>query len=212
MAARSQRFPSMLLAAWIAGCASPGVPGTGPQPEVRDSGSRLVLRSCRDLLDALRAGKALGEIPERKEFGDYEWCIRDALASHGQGYEGGGRFDLEHGGDQIYRDLDLATVRSSLAPRRPAEHYRLRDFKFDTVRAGSLSLALADGAFSYGVDVLTIGDFRHCGQAELLVRFTDRSVRGGSYDHTTLLVLDIAPDSGTITATDALDVLAASLH
>ena len=221
MIPRRLRLPFMLAAALLAGCTNQA--GTAPAaaplasgararlPAVRDERSGLRLQSCGDLLAALRAGQDLGEIPERQEFADYEGCIRDALARHGRGYRSG-RFDLARGGDQIYRDLDLATVHSSLAPRRPAEHYRLSDFHFDTVRAGGLWLELADSAFAYRVDILTIGDFRHRGQAELLVRFTDRATRGGTYDRTTLLVLDIAPDSGTITATDALEVLAAALR
>ena len=221
MLARALRIASMFAAALSASCANQAVTAlpTSPfaasssarLPTVRDERSGLQLQSCGDLLEALRTGKDLGEIPERRAFTAYERCVRDALTSHGQG-DRNGRLALARVGDQIYRDLDLATVRSSLAPRRPAEHYRLRDFKFDTVRVDALSVELTDGAFSYAVDVLAIGDFRHRGQAELLVRFTDRATRGGSYDRTTLLVLDIAPDSGTITATDALDVLAAALR
>ncbi len=50
-------------------------------------------------------------------------------------------------GERIYRDLDLASLASSLAPRRPAQHYRLQDFKFDYVQIEPLSVVLRGNGF-----------------------------------------------------------------
>jgi hypothetical protein len=175
-------------------------------PTLQDRRSGVTLHSCAELLDALHADQDLGEIPELPPFAAYAECIRHAVVSGSVGYPDV-PFDLARAGDQIYRDLDLAGVPSSLAQRRPSPHYRLQDFSFETVVARPMSLALQGGGFAYRFDVLAVGDFRHTGQAELLVRFTERSTASGTYDRTTLLVLDLAPPSATITATSALDVL-----
>jgi hypothetical protein len=219
--------PALLLAcAQLLGCAAAvdahadaaGAPahvrvlGTGLKPPapalpaIVDRSAGIELHSCADLLGVLRTGKDLGEAAELPQFNAYADCVAVALVAEGRG-TGDGAFDLQHAGDRIYRDLDLATVASSLAPRRPAEHYRLRDLKFDAVTLTPLQAVLQGDGFSYLFEVLAIGDFRHLGRPELLVRFTDRATNQGTYDKRSVLVIDVAPQAPALLASDAMDVL-----
>ena len=168
----------------------------------------IELHSCADLIAALRAAKDLGEVAESPRFNAYVDCMAMALVADGRGARDAS-FDVRHAGKRIYRDLDLASVASSLAPRRPSQHYRLRDFKFDSVQIGPLSAVLRGNGFSYTFQVLALGDFRHLGKTELLVRFTDRAINHGTYDKQSLLVVDVTSSSAALQATDAIDVLKA---
>jgi hypothetical protein len=178
-------------------------------PTIVNRAAGVELHSCADLVAALRAGKDLGEAAEQPPFNAYADCLAVALVADGRAAPDAA-FDARSAGERLYRDLDLASVASSLAPRRPAEHYTLQDFKFDAVRIGPLQAQLQGNGFSYTLDVLALGDFRHVGRSELLVRFTDRATRAGTYDRRTVLVIDAAPRAPALVATDAIDVLKAS--
>ncbi len=77
------------------------------------------------------------------------------------------------------------------------------------MRITPLQAQLQGNGFSYTLDVLALGDFRHLGKSELLVRFTDRATNQGSYDRRSVLVIDAAPQAPALVATDAMDVLKA---
>lgn len=166
------------------------------------------IRSCRDLLAALQAGTDLSAPRESLEFAAYSDCLAGAVAEGGRG-AADSRFNLHQAGQQILTHLDLASVRSSLAPRRPGPHYFLTDFNFKSVQVQPHSVTLASDAFLYRFMVLAAGDFRHTGAGELLVRFTDQAT-GGSYDSTAIFILGWRPDADTIEATDAVDYLRSS--
>ncbi len=168
----------------------------------------IELHSCADLIAALRAAKDLGKVAESPWFNAYVDCMAVALVAAGRGARDKS-FNVRHAGERIYRDLDLASVASSLAQQRPAQHYRLQDFKFDSVQIDSLSVILRGNGFLYTFQVLALGDFRGLGKAELLVRFTDRATNQGTYDKQSVLVLDATPSSAALQATDAIDVLKA---
>jgi len=177
-------------------------------PALVNRGLGIEWHTCSDLLQALRDDKVPEEVVEQQPFNAYEDCLPPALLAQGRapGSAGPGAKDA---GERLYRDLDLSTVPSALAPRRPAEHYRLSDFSFASVKVEPLSVSVRDDAFSHELRVLAVGDFRRSGRSELLVRFTERALNGGSYDRTSVLVVDGAPDGTTWTATDALAVLRA---
>jgi hypothetical protein len=177
-------------------------------PPLVNRSQGIELHSCADLIAALRAAKDLGEVSESPQFNAYVDCLAVALIAEGRGTRDGS-LDARHAGERIYRDLDLASVASSLAPRRPAEHYRLQDFKFDSVQTQPLSVTLRGNGFFYRFQVLALGDFRGLGKAELLVRFTDRATNQGTYDTQSVLVLDATSDAKGLQATDAIDVLKA---
>jgi hypothetical protein len=210
-------LPVALAALALAGCASAlagasSLDGslkapTALQPIV-DRAAGIELHACPDLVAVLRAGKDLGEAAERPEFNAWADCVAVALIADA-GPAPDATFDVNHAGNRLYRDLDLAGVASSLAPRKPAEHYRLQDFKFDVVTLLPLHAQLQGNGFSYTLDVLALGDFRHAGKSELLVRFTDRATNQGSYDRRSILVVDAAPQPPALVATDAMDVLKA---
>ena len=218
---RPVRAAARLLCAAIAlaGCA--GAPGgallvdptlqapAAPLPPLVDHAAGIELHSCADLLAALRAGKTLGEARESSAFNAYADCLAAALLA-GARPAPHGSFDVTQAGERLYRDLDLASVASSLAPQRPAEHYRLQDLAFDAVHVTPRQVALQGNGFAYTFDVLALGDFRHAGRPELLVRFSDRSTAGGSYDQRAVLVVDTVPGSTALVATDALEILSAS--
>jgi hypothetical protein len=175
----------------------PSLPGNQGEP---------VIRSCTDLLAALRAGVNLGERMEFPQFNAYSNCLAEAVIAQGQGTSIS-RFDLSQTGRLILTRLDLANVPSSLAPRRPAKHYRLVDFKFSSQRVAPLELELGDDGFTYRFEVLAVGDFRHIGAEELLMRLIDRATDGGTYNRSSLFVLDWAPNNEAIIATDVLGLL-----
>ncbi len=177
-------------------------------PPIVDRAAGIELRTCADLVAALRAGKDLGEAAERPQFNAYADCVAVALIDGGRAAPDA-TFDAQAAAERLFHDLDLASVASSLAPRRPAEHYTLQDFKFDLVRITPLQAQLQGDGFAYTLDVLALGDFRHLGRTELLVRFTDRAANQGSYDRRSVLVIDAAPRAPTLVATDAMDVLKA---
>lgn len=168
----------------------------------------IELHSCSDLIAALRAARDLDEVAESPRFNAYVDCMAVALITGGRGARDA-NFDLRHAGERIYRDLDLASVASSLAPRRPAEHYRLQDFKFDSVQIKPLSLSLRGYGFLYTFQVLALGDFRGLGKPELLVRFSDRATNQGTYDKQSVLLINLTSSSAALQATDAIEVLKA---
>jgi len=177
-------------------------------PPLVDRSRGIELHSCEDLVAALRAEKDLGEIAESPQFNAYVDCMAVALIADGRGVRRSS-VDTSNAGERIYRDLDLANVASSLAPRRQSEHYRLRDFEFESVQIDPLSVVLRGNGFYYAFQVLALGDFRHLGKSELLVRFTDRATNQGTYDKQSLLVLDATPASAVLNSTDAIDVIKA---
>ncbi len=161
--------------------------------------------NCAELIAAIASGVDINERKERKEFGAYSMCIASAVVGTGAGASAS-RFDLHQAGKQIAAYLDLASVRSSLAPQRPATHYFLSNFQFKSIHVDPYSVKLATDHFRYNFDVLAAGDFRHSGSRELLVRFTDRAI-GGSYDSATILILSWPLEQDVIEATDAIDYL-----
>ena len=182
-------------------------------PPLFNRSQGIELRSCADLIAALRAAKDLGEIAESPQFNAYVDCLAVALVAEGRSARELARpasFDLRHAGERIYRDLDLTSVASSLAPQRPSHHYRLQDFKFDSVQIDSLSVVLRGNGFWCTFQVLALGDFRHLGRTELLVRFTDRATNHGTYNKQSLLVIHAAPCAAAMQAIDAVDVLKAA--
>ena len=173
-----------------------------------DRAAGIELHSCPELVATLRAGKDLGEAAEQPQFNAWADCVAVALIADARPAPDAA-FDVNHAGGRLYRDLDLAGVASSLAQRKPAEHYRLQDFKFDVVTLLPLHAQLQGNGFIYTLDVLALGDFRHAGKSELLVRFSERATQQGSYDHRSILVVDAASPQPALVATDAIEVLKA---
>ena len=208
---------AVLLAALSAGgCAAPAA--TPPRvlapelvatpahlPEIVDAKSGVSWHTCADLIQALRADRVPEEVTELPQFNSWAGCQSAALVAQGTANDG---LDAHDAGDRLYRYLDLATVESSLAQDRPADHYVLADFKSAKVETTPTSVTLHDKGFVYELRVLAVGDFRHAGHGEWLVRFIERSVTGGSYDRTAILVVDPVGDAG-LAATDALEALRA---
>ncbi|MGN6528030.1 MAG: hypothetical protein ACTHL8_16710 [Burkholderiaceae bacterium] len=172
-------------------------------PAVTLASRGVAWHGCADLLAALRADRVPEEAVELPEFNAYAGCQAAALVARGRRADD---LDASDAGARLYHRLDLATVPSSLAQARPADHYHLDDFKSAQVALGPSSVTLRDHGFFYEMRVLAVGDFRHAGHGEFLVRFVERSETGGSYDRTAVLVVDPAPGGGLV-ATDALDVL-----
>jgi hypothetical protein len=206
---------------WLAACAVSG--GTANQivalepglsepaqalPALHNRALGLAIANCADLLAALRSQQDLGETTELAGFNAYTDCMAVALLRGGRALPTAAS-DLSHAGERIYRDLDLGSVASALAPRRPAEHYRLTDFPFDTVQIEPLSLQLQGNGFAYTFQVLAMGDFRGLGKAEWLVRFDERATTQGSYHKRSVLVLDAPPAPAALQASDAVDVIRA---
>jgi hypothetical protein len=207
-----------LLSSWPVAFASPNAVVTldrslaapaSALPPLVNRPRGIELHSCNDLIAAIGADKDLAEISELPQFNAYVDCLAVALVAEGRGVRDAS-IDISHAGERIYRDLDLASVASSLAPRRPAQHYRLQDLKFDSVQIAPLWVILRGNGYLYTFQALALGDFRGLRKSELLVRFIDRATNGGTYDKHSVLVLDASPSSSALRATDAIDVLKAT--
>jgi len=170
-----------------------GVPGANP------------VTTCEQLVGAFRAGMEPGELRERPAFAAWSDCLAGALIARGQGIASGA-LDLENAGQRIFQDLDLASVPSSLAPRRPADHYHLSDFSFVTQRIEPLAVRLESDSFDYAFEILATGDFRRDGHAAWLVRLTDHA-KAGSYAMKTLLLVAPRQPGSALIATDAIELL-----
>ncbi len=103
-------------------------------PPLVNRAQGIELHSCDDLIAAIGAGKDLREITELPQFNACVDCMAVTLVAEDRGARDA-RFDVRHAGERISRDLDLASVASSLAPRRPAPHYRVTD-AIDVLTAG----------------------------------------------------------------------------
>lgn len=219
--ARLASVSALLAALSVGGCAQQLIASDTPRllapelvapperlPAIVLPGRGVTWRTCADLIQALRTSSVPEEVTELPEFNAWTPCLSAALVAHGRA---AGGLDARDAGERLYRALDLASVASSLAQDRPAEHYRLADFKFAQVEIAPSSVTVHDKGFVYDLRVLAVGDFRHVGHGEWLVRFVDRSVTGGSYDSTAILIVDPAADGGLV-ATDALDALRGQAH
>ena len=175
-------------------------------PPIVNSKAGISLHSCDDLIAVLRAGKDLGETSEMPSFNAYADCLAITLIANAHQVSSA-EFETTQIGERLYRDLDLAGILSSLAPRRPTEHYRLQDFSFEKVLILPLEVALQGNGFTYTLKALALGDFRNTGRQELLVRFSDRAINNGSYNKITVLVIDTTTASPTLVSTDAIEVL-----
>lgn len=192
------------IAALEAGFVAPAA----PLPALFNRAQGIALHSCADLIEALQAGKDLGETAELPGFNAYADCLAAQLMASGRARPLSDS-DLQNAGERLYRDLDLAGVASSLAPQRPAEHYRLQDLAFDAVQREPLALSLQGHGFAYRLEVLAMGDFQGLGRTEWLVRFTDRATTQGSYNKRTVLVVDAPAPPQALQAHDAMDVIRA---
>lgn len=203
-AASTASSPTTPGASWVApelqhqfAGAVPALPVLPGAPPIGD---------CAQLIAVLRSNADLGERAEMPQFNAYALCIAAALAADARQPTGASRFDRNSAAAQIVAHLDLASVRSSLAPRRPAAHYTLSDFRFESTKLEPLSVELVGQGFRYRFDVLAMGDFSGAGGQQSLVKFTDRAL-GGTYDRSTILVLSWPTGQVSITATDGLDLL-----
>lgn len=174
----------------------------GPLPPLRDSASGARIEGCDAFVQALRSGQVSDAMIETAPYQAYVGCLVPTLLARAAPPLAGD-FDASDPGERIYRELDLATVPSSLAPRRPAERYRLSDFGFASLKISPLAIDASDAGFAYRFEVLARGDFFGSGGSQWLVRFSDRALNGGSYARTSLLVIAPAAEGRGLVASDA---------
>lgn len=179
-----------------------------PLPPLRDSASGARIEGCDAFVQALRSGQVSDAMIESAPFQAYVGCLVPTLLALAAP-PGSGDLDASDPGERIYLELDLATVPSSLAPRRPAERYRLSDFGFASLKISPLAIDASDAGFAYRFEVLARGDFIGCGGSQWLVRFSDRALNGGSYARTSLLVIAPAAAGLGLVASDATLLLRA---
>ncbi|SFK42230.1 hypothetical protein SAMN04488082_12363 [Desulfomicrobium apsheronum] len=184
-------------------------------PSLKIAPNEKPIHNCNSLVRAINSGVDLGETKERKEFNSYWKCLVRAVAERGIAAERS-RFDLSKAGTQIFQRLDLASVRSSLAPRRPSTHYYLRDFIFASKQMNATSLTLdtappGEDGFYYNFEILATGDFLRDGMLDLLVTFTDDATLG-TYHSVQVLILSWPYDKESITAVEAIQFLQLELN
>lgn len=86
-------------------------------------------------------------------------------------------------GRLLAEKFDLATVRSSLGPRRTPAKRTFTDFEMKPSQlAEDSAVFLIPGDWLYELRVVARGDFNHDGIEDLKVCFVDRAFNGGTYD------------------------------
>lgn len=97
--------------------------------------------------------------------------------------------------------FDLATVRSSLGPRRTPAQRTFADMGMTPSEVTDKGLVfLSPGDWHYELRVVARGDFNGDGIEDLKACFTDRALNGGTYDAAEGLLLTRYSDNGYVIA------------
>lgn len=174
-------------------------------PEIHIPDQQTVIGNCTDLIRYLASGRELGEAAELPSFKPYKVCLEREVISRSRHFSTN-PFNPRSIGQQLFQHLDLSSIASALAQRKPAEHYRFVDLNFLAHKAEAQTLTLKEKGFTYRMEAIALGDFLRNGRAQLLVRFSEKATQG-SYDQTALYVLDWPDPQGLIEATSVLDLL-----
>ncbi|MBR7800517.1 hypothetical protein [Undibacterium fentianense] len=90
--------------------------------------------------------------------------------------------------EQIVTDFDLATIRSSLGPRRDQSHRTLHSFGFTKSTPTPNTLVLEDEGFIYQIQLLHRGDLNQDGVEDLALCLTEKAKQGTYHAQKPLLV------------------------
>lgn len=103
--------------------------------------------------------------------------------------------------------FDLASIRSSLGPRRSTALRTFADFGMKPSEATERAVVFdVPGHWFYALKVVGRRDVNHDGIEDLEVCFTDRALNGGSYDTSTgLLITRYASDAYAVALSYRLD-------
>lgn len=166
-------------------------------------GKSYRIKTCTELLRLLEAGLSLEEARVDRIFSEYQTCLVLSVLRYGQtprvSY-----FKHQALGDQILKDLNLATLRSSLYRRAksPKQGFTFSGFKFSSIKTTPHALAVEDEGWRYGMNVLAASDFNGDGIEDVVATFYDDAKTGTSFSITTLLLTQTEPD-GRIAVEDA---------
>lgn len=83
--------------------------------------------------------------------------------------------------EQLVTDLDLASFRNSLAPRRDLQHRNLSAFHLKKTVVDANTIVLEDSDWSYTLRIIRRGDINGDGVEDVEVCFTDKA-KQASYD------------------------------
>ncbi len=89
---------------------------------------------------------------------------------------------------QLIQELDLASFRSSLGPRRDQQHRTLSAFNFTRSERTDTKVTLEDEGFTYRIEVLQRGDLNKDGIEDLEVCFSERAKQGSYHAQQAMLV------------------------
>lgn len=97
--------------------------------------------------------------------------------------------------------FDLATIRSSLGPRRTPARRTFTDFGMKPTQSTDDAIVfLSPGDWLYELQVVARGDFNGDGIEDLKVCFVDRALNGGAYDSAQGLLLTRYSSGGYVVA------------
>lgn len=104
-------------------------------------------------------------------------------------------------GDVLSNRFDLATIRSSLGPRRTPATRTFSDFGMKPTQSTDDAVVfLNPGHWLYELRVVARGDFNGDGIEDLKVCFVDRALNGGTYDAAEGLLLTRYSSDGYVLA------------
>lgn len=94
----------------------------------------------------------------------------------------------------VVEKLDLATIRSSLNPRRKTHERTFRDVKIGPSSKGPGEVELKTADWVYKISILGRKDYNQDGIEDLAICFEDRALSGNYHTITPLLLTRYGPD------------------
>ena len=154
-------------------------------PSLSEDG--VTITGCGDLFSYLGEGGSTVALTEQAAWGHYNGCLAVGLLDRLQPFQKA-RFPSDAIGADIYRHLDLRTMRSSFGPKHDDKHFTLEALANGHIETTRHRIVIENPDWYYELKTLAHGDFNRDHREDLLIFFVDKA-RGGTYQSSQLLLL-----------------------
>jgi len=145
------------------------------------------IAGCNDLFGYLIDGGSIAALTEQAAWVHYNGCLAVGLLDRSQPFQKA-RFPSDAIAANLYRHLDLRTMRSSLGPRLDDERFTLEALTDGHIETTKRRIVIENPDWYYELKALAHGDFNNDQKEDLLVSFVDEA-KGGTYRSSKLLLL-----------------------